>query len=98
MPSAASVAHLYRDGSRAYALTDEQINFTYPASSRPDFDYESEFERDTALENEKVIQDLVPEIVPDESYFQEEELPSIYGDENPMSSSPAEFIRNFLLI
>lgn len=93
-------ARTYRTASHGGAifnLTDEQVKFTYPAASKPDFNYETQYDQDFTVENEKLLNDLVPEIIPDEDYFEEVEKPCIYGNEHPMSSSPAEFIRKLLL-
>ena len=93
-------ARTYRTASHGgaiFKLSDEQVKFTYPAAHKPDFNYETQYDQDFTAENEKLLNDLVPEINPDEDYFEEEEKPCIYGNDHPMSSSPAEFIRTLFI-
>jgi hypothetical protein len=80
-------------GKDVFNLSDEQIQFTYPTASKPGFNYELVYDQDFSVENEEVLNDMVPERLPGEDYFQEEEKPCIFGNDNPMSSSPIDHIR-----
>lgn len=94
--SEARAAQYYRNssyGGRVFNLSEEQIKFTYPASEKPGFNYEIHHDQDFTSENDELLNKLVPEITPDEDYFEDNEKPCIYGDEHPMSSSPVDFIR-----
>jgi len=79
-------------GNSVFNLTEDQIKFTYPAAHMPSFDYETQYDQDFSAENAKVLDELVPEIIPDESYFEEEERDCIFGNDNPMSSAPVDYI------
>ena len=81
------------DGFDVFNLSEDQIRFTYPAASKPNFEYETMFNKDFSPENRKLLDKLVPERYPDEDYFDEEEKACIFGNDNPMSSSPINYIR-----
>jgi hypothetical protein len=81
-----------KSGNEVFNLTEDQIKFTYPASHYPGFHFESQYDQDFSNANAKVLDELVPERIPDEDYFEEEEKPCIFGNDHPMSSPPADYI------
>lgn len=87
-----------KSGNHVFNLSEDQIKFTYPASHYPGFHFESQYDQDFSEENAKVLDKLVPEIYPDEDYFEEEEKPCIFGNDHPMSSSPADYISRLSIL
>ena len=79
-------------GNEVFNLSEDQIRFSYATAKNEDFHYESHFDNEFDEENEKHLNELVPTRYPDEDYFEEGEKPCIFGNDHPMSSSPAEFI------
>ena len=85
------------DGKPIFNLSEKQIEWIFPESVRENWDYEKDYDRDFSDVDKDFLNDLVPEITPPESYFEEEELPVLHAQNTPLSSAPIDYISTFII-
>jgi hypothetical protein len=79
-----------------FSLTPEEITWFYPAANNtPNWEYSGETITSAVNADLAYLKKLLPEIVPPETYFDEEELPMLFSMDSPLKYAPIYFIRKF---
>ena len=89
---------LFKSQVGEFTLTPAQIEFFYPQSrNNIDFSIVDEALQPNQQSEFAFLEDLLPPIIPDESYFEEGELAALNSDDYPLRFSIQHYIRKFLL-
>lgn len=87
---------IYQKPDSKFTLTPEELEWFYPVSKdKPDWEY-SDDTTESAVEADKAFLDsILPTKYPEDSYFEEQELPYLLSMNTPLRYPPIHFIRKF---
>ena len=77
-----------------FSLTPEEIEWFYPAANNvQNWEYSGETITSAVNADLAYLEKTLPEIVPPQTYFDDEELPMLFSMDTPLRYAPIYFIR-----